>query len=83
MKKRNSVNYTDEPMEFRIIDDFLPLPDELALKEETVKITLELSRRSVEFFKHKASEQHTAYQPMIRALLDHYAARFNSNSTPV
>lgn len=72
MKKTKKTDYTDEPMELRVITDFLPPPRDLVLKEETVKVTLELSRRSVEFFKHQAATLHTSYQPMIRNLLDHY-----------
>ena len=42
------------------------------LAEEGVKVTLALSRRSVEFFKAEASKHHTQYQRMIRRLLDAY-----------
>jgi len=34
----------------KIIKDFLPSPEELALKEETVKVKISLSRASVDFF---------------------------------
>jgi hypothetical protein len=37
-----------------IIDDFLPSPDKLVFKEENVKVTLELSKRSVRLFKKYA-----------------------------
>ncbi len=41
MKKK--MVYTDEPMgEIRLINDFLPSPEELALKDETVKITIKV-----------------------------------------
>lgn len=67
--------YTDEPIgEIRIIDDFLPSPDELVFREENIKVTLGLSKRSVEFFKQEAKKHHTQYQKMIRKLLDLYAA---------
>ena len=52
--------------------DFLPAPDELAFREEEVKVTISLSKRSVDFFKAEAAEAHTQYQPMIRRLLDAY-----------
>ena len=45
---------------------------ELAFREEGVKVTLALSRRSVEFFKSEATKHHTQYQRMIRRLLDAY-----------
>ena len=67
------IKYTDEPMgEIRVVPDFLPSPSELAFREEGVKVTLALSKKSVEFFKAEASRHHTQYQRMIRRLLDAY-----------
>jgi predicted DNA binding CopG/RHH family protein len=43
-------------------------------KEENLKVTLGLSRKSAEFFKREAKKHHTKYQKMIRRLLDLYAA---------
>jgi predicted DNA binding CopG/RHH family protein len=71
---KNRIRYTDEPMgKVRPVADFLPSPEELALKEETVKVTLSLSRTSVDFFKREAKKHNTPYQKMIRRLLDEYA----------
>lgn len=39
----------------RVISDFLPSPEELALKDETVKVTIALSKTSVDFFKNNGS----------------------------
>lgn len=76
MKKK--IKYTNEPMgKLKIIPDFLPKPSELVLKEDNVKVTLMLSRESVEFFKKEADELHTQYQKMIRVLLDVYAQNCN------
>lgn len=58
--------------------DFLPTPDELAAREETVKVTLSLSRESVEFFKQEARRHDLPYQRMIRVLLDEYARQHKS-----
>lgn len=67
------IRYTDEPLgEIEVISDFLPSPAELAFREEGVKVTLALSRKSVEFFKTEAAKHHTQYQRMIRRLLDAY-----------
>ena len=67
------IKYTDEPLgEIRVIPDFLPSPTELAFREEGVKVTLALSKKSVEFFKAEATRHHTQYQRMIRRLLDAY-----------
>ena len=59
------------------VRDFLPPPSELAVPEETVKITLALSKSSVEFFRHEAMRRHTRYQRMIRELVDQYASRYS------
>lgn len=68
--------YKDGPIrDTEVVDDFLPTPEELAFKEDTVKVTIALSKSSVEFFKEKADEHHTAYQKMIRRLLDSYVDR--------
>lgn len=73
---RKTVSYTEgEIGDARVIRDFLPSPDQLVLREDNVKVTLSLSRRSVEFFKREADKRHVPYQRMIRALVDAYAAR--------
>ena len=70
---RTKIKYTDEPLdEVKIVPDFLPSPDELAYREESVKVTISLSRKSIEFFKTEAAKHHTQYQRMIRQLLDVY-----------
>jgi predicted DNA binding CopG/RHH family protein len=74
MKKR--ISYTDESLEMERIKDFLPRPEQLALKEPTVKVTLSLSRRTVDSFKSSARKHKSRYQKMIRRLLDAYASRF-------
>ena len=71
MKKK--IVYTDEPMgDVEVVADFLPSPAELAFKEDGVKVTLALSKSSVDFFKSEASKHQTQYQRMIRRLLDSY-----------
>ncbi len=47
------------------------------LREETVKVTLNLSRRSVDFLKQAAQAQGVPYQQMVRRILDLYAARYD------
>jgi len=71
------IKYTDEPIEARIVQDFLPPPDELAFREEGVKITIALSRKSIEFFKSEATKHHTQYQRMIRRLIDSYVDAYD------
>ena len=78
MKKgrKKRTKYADEPLgDIRVIDDFLPPPEELAFKEETTKVTIGLSKSSIEFFKREAKKHGTQYQKMIRRLLDLYVVR--------
>ena len=49
--------YGREPVgRIDVIDDFLPPPDQLVLKDDGVKVTILLSRKSVEFFKAEAAK---------------------------
>ena len=74
MRKR--IQYSDEPLgEFQVVPDFLPSPEQLALKNEQTKVTLSLSSESVAFFKAAAKKHHMQYQKMIRQLLDEYIAQ--------
>lgn len=59
-----------------VVADFLPPPDQLVPREETVRVTLNLNKRSVDFFKVKARENGVPYQSMIRKVLDIYAQQF-------
>lgn len=75
------TRYSDESLgEVEIVEDFLPTPDQLAFREESVKVTISLSRSSVDFFKAKARQYNTPYQKMIRRLLDSYAEKYRSAS---
>jgi predicted DNA binding CopG/RHH family protein len=75
MKKKAVRHSTGEIGQLRVVKDFLPRPEELALKDNNVKVTLSLSRRSVDFFKREAKRHRVPYQRMIRALVDKYAER--------
>lgn len=71
---KNKISHSDGPMEeVRVIKDFLPPPSELAFREETVKVTIALTKASVDFFKQEAEKRQVSYQKMIRRLLDEYA----------
>lgn len=73
---KNKISYSDGPIgEVRVVEDFLPPPEELALREETIKVTIALSKMSVEFFKQEAAKHQVSYQKMIRRLLDEYTLR--------
>ena len=48
MKKRKA-KYTNKPIgKIKIVDDFLPKPKDLVLKEETTKITISLCKIDAE-----------------------------------
>jgi len=69
-----NIRYTDEPLgRLKVVPDFLPRPEDLVFRDEGVKVTIALSKRSVEFFKSQARKHNTQYQRMIRRLLDAYA----------
>jgi len=69
------ITYTDKPMErVKVVANFLSSPEELALKDEAVKVTIALSKASVDFFKNEARKHNTQYQTIIRRLLDEYAS---------
>jgi hypothetical protein len=79
---KSKIKYTDEPMgRLRVVDDFLPKPDELVFKEDNVKVTMALSKSSVDFFKTEARKHHTSYQAMIRRLVDLYASKHTRSLT--
>ncbi|HEV8143449.1 MAG TPA: CopG family transcriptional regulator [Methylomirabilota bacterium] len=76
------IRYTNEPLgRLRIVRDFLPPPEDLVFRDEGVKVTIALSKRSVDFFKGEARKHNTQYQRMIRRLLDAYAEHHSRRST--
>lgn len=75
------IRYTNEPLgRLKVVPDFLPRPEDLVFRDEGVKVTIALSKRSVEFFKGEARKHHTQYQCMIRRLLDTYAEHHATRS---
>jgi hypothetical protein len=75
----SKIKYTNEPLgEVKVVSDFLPPPEQLAFREEGVKVTLALSKKSVDFFKAEAAKHHTQYQRMIRRLVDVYVEGYAS-----
>lgn len=68
-----TIKYSDEPIgEIKLVTDFLPSPEGLALKNENTKVTISLSSESVVYFKSIAKKHHMQYQKIIRQLLDEY-----------
>jgi predicted DNA binding CopG/RHH family protein len=76
---KQKISYKNAPKEIaeaiassEIIDDFLPPPDKLVLKEQSVRITINLSVPVVKFFKENAGKSGVPYQLMITKILDSY-----------
>jgi len=73
MKKK--IKYTNEPVgKVKVVTDFLPSPEKLALKNQNTKVTISLSAESVEYFKEEADKDDMQYHKMIRQFLDEYVA---------
>jgi predicted DNA binding CopG/RHH family protein len=76
---KTKTKYSEEPMgELRVVEDFLPPPDQLVLKEDNVKVTISLKKSSIAFFKEQAKKHKTSYQKMIREVVDWYASHYKS-----
>lgn len=71
---RNKIKYSNEPIEVRVVKDFLPRPENLVLKEKKARVTLTLTEKSLDFFKNAAKKHKASYQAMIRRLIDFYVA---------
>ncbi|MCH7575864.1 MAG: CopG family transcriptional regulator [Candidatus Marinimicrobia bacterium] len=77
---KNKIKYAKGPFgKQRVVEDFLPAPENLIFKEATTKVTLNLSDHSLEFFKDAAKRNNASYQRMIRNLLDIYVQRQMAN----
>ena len=80
---RKIRKYTDAPEDVRdalsgsaIIQDFLPPPEELVPREETQKVTIALSKKSIAFFKRASKKTAVPYQQIIRKVLDTYTEHY-------
>jgi len=80
MKKKTASSRSrndDQPVgRLTRIVDFLPPPDELIPDEDTVKITIALDKKTLQFFKGAASKSGAKYQRMIREVLKGYARKY-------
>lgn len=76
MKKK--IKYSNEKIgKVEVVKDFLPKPEDLIFKENTVKVTLNLSKSSIAFFKEVAQKHGIQYQKLIRNLLDKYSSHYS------
>ena len=69
-------NTTSDPAEpigdVTIVKDFLPPPEQLVPKKKVVRLTMDFTKESIEFFKREAERHNILYQVMIRNLVDAY-----------
>ena len=78
---KSKIKYTEEPMgKLKIVNDFLPPPDQLVFKEDNVKVTIALKKSSIEFFKKEAKKHNNSYQKMIRQLVDWYTSHHQKSA---
>ncbi len=57
---KSKIKYSDEPLTMEVVEDFLPRPEDLVPREDTVKVTIGLSKPTIEFFKtQSAAKPHT------------------------
>ncbi|AFM13955.1 CopG family protein [Turneriella parva DSM 21527] len=80
---RGKAKYTGAPKDMadainssEIVEDFLPKPEDLVFKKKTVKVTMNLSKDSVDFFKVRSRKLGVPYQKMINSLVDKYVERY-------
>jgi len=69
MKKKTKNEF---PSKFRVIEDFLPPPEELLPKDEMEKILLSLDKPVIDFFKKRAEKSNQKYQRLMREVLKRY-----------
>ncbi|QQR80981.1 MAG: CopG family transcriptional regulator [Deltaproteobacteria bacterium] len=74
MKKR--IKYANENIQMgKRVEDFLPSPEEIMMKEKSTRITINLREESLNFFKKEALRLGVPYQRLIRSIIDLYAQR--------
>jgi predicted DNA binding CopG/RHH family protein len=72
MRKR--TKNADRPIgKLTIVDDFLPTPAELAKEFKTQRVTIDIEKETVDFFKESADKTGAKYQRLMREVLKRYA----------
>jgi predicted DNA binding CopG/RHH family protein len=79
--KKNKTRSADKIVEkSNSFKNLMPSLDKLAQKEDSIKVTLSLTKASVEYFKNEASKREVCYQVMIRNLIDEYVKHFSNQN---
>ncbi|OOP55453.1 MAG: hypothetical protein AYP45_14765 [Candidatus Brocadia carolinensis] len=70
------MKHTDAPIvKRRVLEDFLPSPDQLIVKEENVKLTIFLKKEIGGFFNKKTMDQ-PSHQKMTQQTADWYKPHY-------
>lgn len=73
MRNTGKHSLEDAPKgKLTVVKDFLPPPSQLVRRVETVKVTSEFTRSSIDFLKKEARKAKVPYQRLLRALIDRY-----------
>jgi len=81
MKKESKTKLNNQNVnEVSRFKSSMPSLDQLAQKEDAVKVTLSLTKSSVDYFKSEAAKREVCYQVMIRNLIDEYVKHFANKS---
>lgn len=75
-KRAKTIGSDKAPLNSKIIKEDLSTLKELARLDETEKISIYLSKDSLDYFKKQSIKYDMPYQKMIRQLLDEYV-KFN------
>jgi predicted DNA binding CopG/RHH family protein len=70
----------DSDLDFELgerVSDFLPKPEQLIRRSEMQRVTMEIPKSTLLFYKNYAKKSGGSYQSMIRELLTQYAQNFS------
>ena len=76
--KKAPADIAESILQENVVNDMLPPPDQLVFKEENERITINLTRSSMKFFRAKAQEMNIPYQRMIKQILDLYSKKYSN-----
>ena len=80
MKRKTRIHDENMPIgKVTVIPNFLPPPEELVFPE-TTRVTINLNKSDVEFFKKKAGRYGNKYQKMIRVVIGQYVLMHSKKS---
>lgn len=80
-KKSKKTGYLNESVKLgKRVRDFLPSPAEIALREKTTRVTINLNEASLKIFKKEASRLGVPYQRLLRTVVDLYAQNYMSET---